>query len=242
MENIDLVSKLQVIKEYAHYFDVMGEGSGVIVERFGDAETGSATVKLAGHFAQLLELSEAQYKNVEDQITDLTSSTIKSLASRGLVKELQEKQKHFSRQLYDLKEQIQVLYQQNGDYHMPVNRLFKSSFVYAFSFEKDTFRPLINIVDIERVSIQSCGSDELIPSYCVKIDGVYGAVKHEGDGFIFDVEDNDNHGIYVFGDRETAESRLKEEIQARMAMLSEEKEYFYVQEEHESSASEGGAA
>lgn len=238
MENIDLVSKQQVIKEYGHYF----EGAGIIVERFGDPETLSETVKLAGHFAKLLEIVETQYKHVEEQIADLTSSTIKALASRGLVKELQEKQEYFSRQLYDLKEQVNVLYQPNGDYHMPINRLFKSSFVYAFSFEKDTFRPLINIVDIERVSIQSCGSDELFPSYCVEIDGIQGVVKHEGDGFVFDVEDNDKHGIYVFGDRETAESRLKEEIQSRIALLAEEKEYFYVQEEHESGASEGGAA
>lgn len=238
MENIDLISKHQVIKEYGHYF----EGAGIIVERFGDPETMSVSVSLAGHFVRALEMVEAQYKQIEDQIADLTSSTIKALASRGLVKELQEKQKHFSKEIWDFKEKVNVLYQPNGDYHMPVNRLFKSSFVYAFSFEKDTFRPLIHIVDIKRVSIQSCSGDELIPGYCVEIDGIQGMVKHEGDGFIFDVEDNDKHGIYVFGDREAAESRLKEEIQARMAMLGEDKEYFYVQEEHESSSSKGGAA
>lgn len=197
---------------------------------------------LAGHFAKALELLDAQYKNVEDQIVDLTSSTIKALASRGLVKELQEKQSCFSRELYDLKEQVNVLYQPNTDYHVPLNRLFKSSFVYAFSFEKNTFRPLISVVNIDRVVIQSCGGDQLIPSYCVKIDGIRGVVRHEADGFIFDVQGNNEHGIYVFGDRETAEGRLKEEIQSRMALLAEEKEYFYVQEKHESGASEGGAA
>lgn len=238
MENIDLVSKQQVIKEYGHYFD----GTGIIVERFGDPETRSETVALAGHFAKALELLDAQYKSVEDQIVDLTSSTIKALASRGLVKELQEKQACFSRELYELKEQVNVLYQPNTDYHVPLNRLFKSGFVYAFSFEKNTFRLLISVVNIDKVVIQSCGEDQLIPSYCVEIDGVSGVVRHEADGFIFDVQGNNEHGIYVFGDRETAESRLKEEIQSRMALLAEEREYFYVQEEHESGASEGGAA
>lgn len=238
MENIDLLSKQQVIKEYGHYFD----GTGIIVERFGDPEMRSETVALAGHFVKAFELLDAQYKSVEDLITDLTSSTIKALASRGLVKELQEKQAYFSRKLYDLKEQVNVLYQPNTDYHVPLNRLFKSSFVYAFSFEKNTFRPMISIVNIERVSIESPGDDKLIPSYCVEIDGIQGVMRHEDNGFVFDVKDNQNHGIYVFGDRETAESRLKEEIQSRMAFLAEEKEYFYVQEKHESGASEGGAA
>lgn len=237
MENIDLVSKQQVIKEYGHYFD----GTGIIVERFGDPETRSETVVLAGHFANLLELSEAQYKNVEDQITDLTSSTIKALASRGLVKELQEKQAYFSRRLYDLKEQISVLYQQGIDYKMPLNRLFSGGSIYAFSFEKNTFRPLISVVEITRIFLEYLG-DKLMPKYCVEINGLQGVVRHDVDGFIFDVQGNDEHGIYVFGDRETAESRLKEEIQSRMALLAEEKEYFYVQEEDESGASEGGAA
>lgn len=214
MDNIDTLTKEQVIAEYGHYFKAIDDKN--ISEFFGS--TMESSLLGANKMESMVSLLDKESIEIECLIKGLTSSTLKSLTNHQAIKDLKEHQNRFAKVLEKIKEDNRISYLESIVYYLPLNRLHRGDHLYIVSFERDAYSPVIVAICIEDIIINSI-DEALMPEYTCFFEGDNIVINHQGLEFGIKDKELSYHDLFVFNNIDDAETFLSEEKEIRIDRL-----------------------